>query len=530
MIELVKIERQKNDMPFAQALSRIRTGDYTEEDLRLIQENCSISQQEARNLFKDGGLVYMTYLNKVVDEFNKEAMKQLPNPTVSLVSQDTIAPLSQAAAEKLNEATDWLSNKRNLYSADQTGGLVGELFLVVGLRAEITSNLDTSDGLTNGAGGTVRLISDDKTQVWIEFEIPEVGHQCRNAKSDLCKQQAKKWPNVDCSKWTPIQRISSKFRILRNRFEVTRRQFPIRAAAAKTGHRSQGQTFPRAIADFQKCNVAHMAYVMLSRVTSLKGLKVVDFDRKVIRYDANVLQEMQRLKSAENQLQLIRPQIGMLKGTKVLYHNIVSLCSHHPDILAEENLLDSSVLIFAESRVSVGDNFPLPGFDHVEFPDQSSHLGLAVYAKNALRGFKRQVSKMSATDTVEIVQFNIAQARLIAVYKSPNGDLGRLLGFLDQILCTTKAKQVIITGDFNVERPYASEEEEQANPLKPSTAEMKSLGAWMKQHNFTLADTGPGGTTDHGSQIDHIWSKKPLKFTTALDSYYSDHKMLLMTI
>ena len=74
------------------------------------------------------------------------------------------------------------------------------------------------------------------------------------------------------------------------------------------------------------------------------------------------------------------------------------------------------------------------------------------------------------------------------------------------------------------------DEEEKANPLKKSTAEMKMLGQWMKRHQLQYVPLGNGGTTDHGSEIDHIWATTQPKAAFKLDAYYSDHKMLLFTL
>jgi len=64
--------------------------------------------------------------------------------------------------------------------------------------------------------------------------------------------------------------------VLRNRTaQVVRKQFPLRPAAAKTIHRSQGDTETRIVVNFDTGRaIPHIHYVGQSRVTTIEGLHV----------------------------------------------------------------------------------------------------------------------------------------------------------------------------------------------------------------------------------------------------------------
>ena len=78
----------------------------------------------------------------------------------------------------------------------------------------------------------------------------------------------------------------------------------MRAAAAKTIHRSQGDTQTQIVVNLKaKTPITHMHYVALSRVTTIEGLYVTDLCENRISVDQKVVAEMRKLRT-ERQLQL----------------------------------------------------------------------------------------------------------------------------------------------------------------------------------------------------------------------------------
>ena len=128
--------------------------------------------------------------------------------------------------------------------------------------------------MTNGAGNVIKRVqlhSNNKPSgiVWVQFDHANVGEKTRHENRHL-------YVNGTERSWTPIKPVTTRFAVGRNRVvQVLRKQFPLRPAAAKTIHRSQGDTETKIVVNFDtKRAIPHIHYVGLSRVTTIEGLLV----------------------------------------------------------------------------------------------------------------------------------------------------------------------------------------------------------------------------------------------------------------
>ena len=130
--------------------------------------------------------------------------------------------------------------------------------------------------MTNGAGNVIKLIQVQQTGtpsgvIWVQFDHPDVGQKTRQDNRQL-------YINGIQPTWTPIKPITTQFAVGRTRsVQVVRKQFPLRPAAAKTIHRSQGDTESRIVVNLEtRRAIPHIHYVGLSRVTTINGLFITD--------------------------------------------------------------------------------------------------------------------------------------------------------------------------------------------------------------------------------------------------------------
>ena len=139
---------------------------------------------------------------KVCSDFNAEMLNTLDSAIHKLACIDEIDETTgsrnwdKTAAKKL----EMLNNDSNI-----TAGLESKLSIAVGARVMLRRNIDTKNGLVNGALGTAVSITTHTVQ--IKFDHIEEPY--------------------------PVERMRSKFLLLKN-FYVYKNQFPLTIAGAIT--------------------------------------------------------------------------------------------------------------------------------------------------------------------------------------------------------------------------------------------------------------------------------------------------------
>ena len=170
MVELTEIMRQKNDSTFCEVLCRIRTATHTEEDIAVLRSR-EVSP-DAPNYPNDALHVYR--LNVDVDVHNRDMLDALAPES----KQYSIKACDARAGQTSHIDLSSLSDKRS-----ETGGLHSVLKVAIGARVMLTTNIDVSDGLVNGARGEVVHIvtnGDHKvTHILVKFDHPNVGISAR---------------------------------------------------------------------------------------------------------------------------------------------------------------------------------------------------------------------------------------------------------------------------------------------------------------------------------------------------------------
>lgn len=224
-LELEKIYRQQ-DEDFVALLNRFRNNQVTPADIDLLNRHyCPPDADEDES-------IKITTHNQKADEINKKALEKLPGNTTSF------------KAEIFNDFPE------NMYP-------VAEYFeLKEGAKVMFIKN-DSSEEKRYFNGKIGKVMSLNSTTVEVK---------CEDDETPIVVEKYE-WENVRYTLNKDTQEVEQQTM-------GSFKQYPLKLAWAITVHKSQGLTFENATLDLSGAFAPGQVYVALSRLTSLKGLKL----------------------------------------------------------------------------------------------------------------------------------------------------------------------------------------------------------------------------------------------------------------
>lgn len=161
--QLTTVMRQAN-VAFSQVLTKIGNGDVLDEHEFQLIESRFFKKEDVATLCPDG--VRLFFKNKDVAAYNNFILSQCEDKVLS-TSVDVII------GAKSTEQEANFRPKLHKKSVIDTGGLPYYITFVVGKHYLITTNIDVTDGLCNGAVGKLVHLEFDESntliRVWLEF-------------------------------------------------------------------------------------------------------------------------------------------------------------------------------------------------------------------------------------------------------------------------------------------------------------------------------------------------------------------------
>ena len=229
IVLLTTVHRQSKDQAFVQLLHRARLGVVTADDLQVLRR-CTTSTTTLTH--EDISHTHLcTHVRQAYAQ-NKKELAKLNGFHVTFKAQD------------------YVSNNNLVRVLDGICRAPSALELAVGAQVILVKTIDASAGLVNGTRGVVQSFTHQTQQPVVKFTngvertiLPET--------------------------WTLKNNNGNH-----NAVAASRKQLPLDLAWAISIHKSQGMTLDCATLDLTKTFEYGQAYVALSRLKSLKGLRV----------------------------------------------------------------------------------------------------------------------------------------------------------------------------------------------------------------------------------------------------------------
>lgn len=503
MFELQEIMRQKESKTFAQILNHLREGLHTHEDINKLKERICISQTESEAY---NHIPHLFIQNKRVEEFNLLMHNKAPRPKFVIQATDSVIG---AHTKKLKEQ---ILKQIPVDDPKRTKQLRTHLCIAIGERTEIALNLHLDDGITNGAGNVVKKVTlynppHPHGVIWVQFDQQCIGRKTRQENMQHYTQ------GIDKA-WTPVKPITTQFNVGRNKTaSIVRKQFPLRPAAAKTVHRSQGDTEREIFVDLESPRaIPHIHYVALSRVTSIEGLHIRNSSEN---NHAQLSSSLKFIYNIPNDM------------IKISFLNAQSLHRHFLDFKNDFNLQASDWNIICETRFSPWDDDSVYQInnlllfrndDVVKEQGARPYYGMAIYSKNI---FALGYPKKNNLHGVEITIFKLHDYRnliIAGIYRYPKVTLQNLYMALSELIdLLAHERYSVIMGDFNTNLFDVSQTH--------TILKMMFQQSGYQQHINEY-------TTDNRTLLDHIYSNLPLQstITGVSETYCSYHKGVYIAI
>lgn len=246
IIELTKNFRQENDNLYYKLLQNIRLNKHTEEDVTLLKNKISENKKVPKNIIK------LVPLNAIANKINKEEFDKIKEDTKTYLPKNS-------------NKIDNLTIKYEIDKQFKSKGL-DKLTLKKGCRVMLVKNISVKDGLVNGRLGTVtKFMYNDPV---VEFDNGQISV-------------------IEKYKWEFTDTVLNKTAV------VT--QYPLILAYAISIHKSQSITLDKAHVFLEKCFCDHQVYVALSRIKSLEGLYIDNFDENAIKINKKIIQFLEQI-------------------------------------------------------------------------------------------------------------------------------------------------------------------------------------------------------------------------------------------
>lgn len=253
---VLKKNYRQNEENFITALAHMRENCLEVEDIELLKTRCVENE--------DADILHIFSTNEEANRYNFAQFNMIDEPVKLFYAEDGVYRGSKLVTEGFTESENYI-----LEIFSKNCRAEKEIALKLGARVMLLVNMDFNKGLINGACGVIQGFNQDT--ISIKFDNGIV--------SNIPKHKFEYYYN--------------------ERVVAERMQYPLKLAYGITIHKSQGMTLDRLVVDCARIFERGQSYVAMSRVKTLEGLYLKNFEPEKVLVDNRVAEFYENIKEVE---------------------------------------------------------------------------------------------------------------------------------------------------------------------------------------------------------------------------------------
>lgn len=260
-LNLKNVVLQKNyrqsEEKFGRALSNMRVNKLTEEDIDLLSSRC-IDYDTS-----DSNMLHIFSTNEEANRYNAVKFNALDEPAKVFTARDGVYRGKELVYEDFTDKENFILEFFNKNCRAER-----EIILKKGTKVMLLVNMDFDKGLINGACGTIMEFGENS--IIINFD--------NGVNANIPRHEFEYYYNDSVA--------------------AVRLQYPLKLAYGITIHKSQGMTLDKLVVDCGRIFERGQVYVAMSRVKTLEGLYLRNFEPEKVRVDSRVAKFYENLEEA----------------------------------------------------------------------------------------------------------------------------------------------------------------------------------------------------------------------------------------
>lgn len=264
---VLKKNYRQNEQNFITALAHIRENCLEVEDVELLKTRCVEGDTYQTDI------LHIFSTNEEANRYNLAKFNMIDEPVRIFKSEDGVYRGTKLVTDGFTESENYI-----LEIFSKNCRAEKEIALKLGAKVMLLVNMDFNRGLINGACGNIEAFFDDT--ISIKFDNGVV--------ASIPKHTFEYYYN--------------------ERVVAERKQFPLKLAYGITIHKSQGMTLDKLVVDCARIFERGQAYVAMSRVKTLEGLYLKNFEPQKVLVDSRVAGFYENIKEVKD----VKPDFNAL--------------------------------------------------------------------------------------------------------------------------------------------------------------------------------------------------------------------------